>query len=355
MPVGPAISVRVQQSAGIIPLGTTSFPVTVRVHNNVKGPAQGGLRLDMPPGWRSDPSTAEFSLSADGQEQFVSFKVSPYHLAEQTYRLTAVASYSGHEFKAGYEQIGYAGLRPYFLYSDAVYQTSGADVKVSSNLQVAYIEGSGDDVPASLQNLGIHVHFLGREDLASGDLRKYDVVLVGVRAYAVRSDLRTYNERILDYVKRGGAVVVQYQTPEYDHNFGPYPYTMTGDPEEVTDESSPITFLDPSSPILNWPNKITAKDFDGWIEERGSKFMNSWDQHYQAPLETHDPGQDPQKGGLLIARYGAGVYVYTAYAFYRELPLGVPGAYRLFDNLLSLAKNPLLKAQGANQSTAERR
>jgi hypothetical protein len=123
---------------------------------------------------------------------------------------------------------------------------------------------------------------------------------------------------------------------------------MTGDPEEVTDEASPVAFLEPSSPVLNWPNKITAKDFEGWIEERGSKFMNSWDAHYQAPIETHDPGQDPQKGGLLVARYGSGVYVYTAYAFYRELPLGVPGAYRLFDNLLSLSKNPLLKSQGAN-------
>jgi LmbE family N-acetylglucosaminyl deacetylase len=348
MPIGPAVSVSMQQSAGITPLGTTSFPVTVRVHSNVKGPAQGSVRLEMPAGWRSEPATAEFSLNADGQEQFVSFHVSPSHLAEETYKLTAIASYGRRDYKSGYTQIGYPGLRPYFLYNDAVYQTTGTDVKVNSGLQVAYIEGSGDDVPASLENLGVHVHFLNREDLASGDLQKYDAILVGVRGYAVRADLRTYNQRILDYVKNGGVVVVQYQTPEYDHNFGPYPYTMTGDPEEVTDEASPVAFLEPSSPVLNWPNKITAKDFEGWIEERGSKFMNSWDAHYQAPIETHDPGQDPQKGGLLVARYGSGVYVYTAYAFYRELPLGVPGAYRLFDNLLSLSKNPLLKSQGAN-------
>ena len=161
-----------------------------------------------------------------------------------------------------------------------------------------------------------------------------------MRAYAVRADLRTYNGRLLNYVKNGGTVVVQYQTPEFDHNFGPYPYSMTNDPEEVTDEASPMTFIDPSSPIFRWPNVITAKDFTGWIEERGSKFMNTWDPQYQAPLETHDPGQDPQKGGLLIARYGSGVYVYTAYAFYRELPLGVPGAYRLFANLVSLPQNP---------------
>jgi LmbE family N-acetylglucosaminyl deacetylase len=348
MPIGPAISVLMSQSAGITPLDRSSFPVTVRVHSNAKGPAQGNVHLEMPAGWRSEPATAAFSLSSDGQEQFVSFAVSPAHLAEQAYKLTAVANYGGRDYRAGYEQIGYPGLRPYFLYSDAVYQTTGTDVKVSPNLQIAYIQGSGDDVPASLENLGIRVHFLGREDLASGDLKKYDAVLVGVRGYAVRPDLVTYNQRILDYVKAGGVVVVQYQTPEYDHNFGPYPYTMTNDPEEVTDETSAVTFLEPSSPVLNWPNKITAEDFKGWIEERGSKFMSSWDSHYHAPIETHDPGQDPQKGGLLVARYGAGIYVYTAYAFYRELPLGVPGAYRLFDNLLSLSKNPLLKSRGAN-------
>lgn len=344
MPIGPAISVTMPESAGITPLGTASFPVSVRVHSNVKGPAQGTLHLDMPSGWSSDPATQPFSLSADGQEQIVTFRVSPGQLAEQVYHLTAVANYNNQEYGQGYVQVGYSGLRPYFLYNKADYQTTGTNVKVAHDLQVAYIMGSGDDVPASLENLGIHVHFLAQEDLASGDLSKYNVILIGVRAYAVRPDLVTYNGRILDYVKQGGTVVVQYQTPEFDHDFGPYAYTMTSDPEEVTDETSPIVFTEPASPALNWPNRINAKDFDGWIEERGSKFMSSWDPRYQAPLETHDPGQAPQKGGLLIARYGSGVYVYTAYAFYRELPLGVPGAFRLFANLVSLPQNPAYKS-----------
>ena len=342
MPIGPTISVTMLQGAGIVPLDKPSFPVGVRIHNNVKGPAEGNVHLQMPDGWRSDPVAAAFSFAQDGQEQVVTFNVSPSHLSEQAYHLTAVANYDNHDYKEGYVQVGYPGLRPYYLYSAAAYQTTGTDVKVAPGLQVAYIEGSGDDIPASLENLGIHVRFLSPEDLATGDLKKYDVILVGVRAYAVRSDLVTYNGRLLEYVKNGGAVVVQYQTPEFDHNFGPYPYRMTSDPEEVTDESSSVTFLEPSNPVLTWPNKIAAKDFEGWIEERGSKFMSSWDPQYQAPLETHDPGQDPQKGGLLFARYGAGFYVYTAYAFYRELPLGVPGAYRIFANLLSLPRNPVL-------------
>ncbi len=353
MPIGPAISVTMLQSAGIVPLGKNSFAMNVRIHSNVKGPAQGSLHLDMPQGWKSQPAAAPFSFAQDGQEQIVTFNVSPTKLAEQAYHLTAVASYNNHDYKEGYVEVGYPGLRPYYLYSDASYQTTGTDVKVAPNLQVGYIQGSGDDVPNSLENLGIGVHFLTAEDLAGGDLSKYNVILVGVRAYAVRSDLVAYNGRLLDYVKRGGTMVVQYQTPEFDHNFGPYPYSMTSDPEEVTDENSPIAFLEPSNPVLIWPNKITAKDFTGWIEERGSKFMNSWDPRYQAPLETHDPGQEPQKGGLLIARYGSGIYVYTAYAFYRELPLGVPGAYRIFANLISLASNTAARAQAVNSAAAQ--
>jgi LmbE family N-acetylglucosaminyl deacetylase len=343
MPIGPAISVTMLQSAGIVPLGQSSFPVSVRIHSNVKGPAEGSIRLDLPAGWKSDPATAPFSFAQDGQEQIAAFHVSPVHLTEQAYHLTAVASYDKHDYKEGYVPVGYPGLRPYFLYSAAAYQTTGTDVKVAPNLQVGYVEGSGDDVPASLENLGVHVHFLSQGELAGGDLSKYNVILVGVRAYAVRNDLVTYNGRLLDYVKNGGAVVVQYQTPEFDHNFGPYPYSMTSDPEEVTDEASTVTFLEPSNPALTWPNKITTKDFAGWIEERGSKFMATWDPRYQAPLETHDPEQDPQKGGFLIARYGSGTWVYDAYAFYRELPLGVPGAYRIFANLISLPANPALK------------
>jgi hypothetical protein len=195
-------------------------------------------------------------------------------------------------------------------------------------------------VPSSLEHLAIHVTFLGPTDIATGDLSQYDVILLGVRTYAVRDDLRTYNQRLLDYVKNGGVVIVQYNTPEFDKNYGPYPYTMTSNPEEVTDEASQVRILQPSNPIFNWPNKITQADFKGWVEERGSKWMKSWDPRYQALLEAHDQGQAPQEGGLLYAKYGKGIYIYNAWAFYRELPEGVPGAYRIFANMLSLPKNP---------------
>ena len=130
-------------------------------------------------------------------------------------------------------------------------------------------------------------------------------------------------------------VIVQYNTPEFDHNYGPYPYKMGEEPEEVTDEASKVTILKPDNPVFNWPNKITAKDFDGWVQERGLYFMSQWDEHFKPLLACNDPGEPSQKGGLLLAHYGKGIYIYSAYGFSRQLPAGVPGAIRLFVNLVS--------------------
>ena len=338
--VGPGISVAISPHAGIVPLASKSFMATAVVHSNVKGPAKGTIRLDLPGGWKSQPASADFAFTADGQDQSMTFQVTPANLAEKPYEIKAVAEYGGRRYSEGYEVIGYSGLRPYFLYRPATYSLTGVDVKTAPNLRVGYVMGSGDDVPSSLENLGVKASLLGPADIASGDLSKYDVIVLGVRTYAARDDLRIHNARILDYVKNGGVVVVQYNTPEFDHNFGPYPYSMTSNPEEVTDEASRVEILAPSNPIFNWPNKISEKDFTGWVEERGSKWMKSWDPQYQALIETHDEGQEPQKGGLLYAKYGKGVYIYNALAFYRQLPEGVAGAYRIFANMISLPKNP---------------
>ncbi len=154
----------------------------------------------------------------------------------------------------------------------------------------------------------------------------------------VRPDVKTYNGRLLDYAKNGGVLIVQYQTPEYDHNYGPYPYSQTRRPEEVSEEDSPVTILAPDNPLFNYPNKITLADFEGWVEERGSKFMKTWDERYTALIETHDQNQEPQKGGWVYAPYGQGVYIYSAYAWYRQLPHAVPGAFRLYANMISLRK-----------------
>jgi hypothetical protein len=332
--------VTINPKAGIVPLKGKEFAVTIGIRSNAKGAAKGTVKLELPSGWTSTPPFVEFSTVSDGDEKFATFQVRPTNLAEKSYQLTAVVDYAGEQYKQGYEVTGYPGLRPDYLYRPAVLRVSGVDVNVAEGLTVGYITGSGDDVPASLENLGVHVTFLASSDVASADLSKYRVILLGVRAYAARDELKTYSSRLLDYVKNGGVMIVQYNTPEFDHNFGPYPYEMGSNPEEVTDETSKMEILDPKNPVFLWPNQITARDFEGWVEERGSKFLKSWDSHYEPLLSTNDEGQAPQKGGLLYARYGKGVYIYNAYAFYRQLPEGVPGAFRIFANMISLPKNP---------------
>ncbi|MGH9453939.1 MAG: PIG-L family deacetylase [Terriglobia bacterium] len=344
--VGPAISLAISPSAGILPLGTKAFTVNATVRSEVAGKATGTLRLKLPTGWSASPDEAAFSIPGVGQEQNVTFRVSCPNLQEKAYQVTAVAGFNGHTYSEGFRAVGYPGLRPYNHYEPAVYRTTGVNVKVAPHLKIGYVMGSGDDVPESLGSLNLKAQMLTPQDLASGDLSQYDVILLGIRAYAVRNDLRVHNDRLLEYVKNGGVVIVQFNTPEYDHNYGPYPYSLSNNPEVVVDETSKVEVLDPSNPLMAWPNKITSADFNGWYEERGHGFMKSWDSHYEALLETQDPGQAPQKGGLLIARYGKGAYVYCAYALYRQLPEGVPGAFRLFANLISLPKNPGINMSG---------
>jgi hypothetical protein len=346
--VTPLVSIRIMPRAGIAPVGSKSFSLSTILRSEAENGAKGTVRLNLPPGWRSDPPVASFEVERAGQERRVQFEVFPDHLEEKPYTVTAVADSGGHQYQEGFVTVGYPTLRPYNLYVPAAYRTSGVDVKVMSGLRVGYVMGTGDAVPQSLENLGVKVEFLSPQALEQGNLARFDEILLGVRAYAARPELATNSVRLLDYVKNGGVVIAQYNTAEFDHNYGPYPYTITNEAERtVTDETSHVEFLDPKSPLLSWPNQINESDFAGWVEERGHGFLKSWDLRYQTPLETHDPDQDPQKGGLVYATYGRGVYVYVAFALYRQLPEGVPGAYRLFANLLSLPRNPALKRPSA--------
>ena len=341
--IAPAVSVAATATAGIIPLDgekDKTASVNVRVRSNVKVSPPGDVRLDLPSGWQSSPQSAPFSAHKEGDEQTLTFTVTPQNLAATSYSITPVAEYQGHRYAQGYDTVGYPGLRPYNYYQPGPYKLVGVDVKLAPGLKVGYVMGTGDEVPQALESMGVAVHLLQAADINDGNLSAYDVIVLGIRAYAARPELAASNGRLLDYVKKGGVLIVQYNTREYDHNYGPYPLSLTGDPEKVVDEHDPVQLLEPTNPLLSWPNKITSADFQGWVEERGHSFMHSWDSHYQALTETKDPGQDEQKGGLLYTRYGKGAYVYIAYALYRQLPEGVPGAYRIFANLLSLPKAP---------------
>lgn len=335
----PELSVSMEPSAGVIPLSERSFSLTVRVRSAEPVGARGTVRLEMPAGWRSQPESAKFLMNRPGEEQAINFVVTPGVLGQKAYTLTAEAtsSITKRTYTEGYRAVGYAGLTSSNLYSPATYRTRGVDVKLASGLKVGYLPGTGDAVQTSLENIGVHATTLTMADVAEGRLARYDAIVLGVRAYAAHPELAAANGRLLDYANKGGVVIVQYNLTDYGDGSGPYPLSL-GSAEKVVNEDDPVRLLVPSSPVLTWPNKITAHDFDGWVEERGHGFLESWDPRYEALLETHDPGEDPQKGGLLYARTGKGAYVYLAYALYRQLPEGVPGAYRLFANLLSIGK-----------------
>ncbi|MBV8629520.1 MAG: PIG-L family deacetylase [Silvibacterium sp.] len=338
--VVPEISVNLALHAGIVPLGSASFPLTVSIRNSQQSAADGTLRLDLPAGWTSDPPARSFHLRPNDSAT-ASFTIRPASLASESYTIKASAQSGNQLFSEGFQSVGYPGLRPYYLYSPATYRARGVDVKIAPDLNVGYVMGTGDDVPLALEQMGIHPHLLTSSELASDDLSSYNTILIGIRAYSNRPDLIAHNRRLLDYVNDGGNLVVQYQSGDFD-NYGPYPYTLIRSgriPERVVDENAPITLA--ANPLFDWPNHITAADFDGWVEERGHSFLEWWDSRYTAPTETHDPGQDPQHGGLLIAHYGKGTYTYVAFALYRQFPEAVPGAYRILANLVSLGKNPL--------------
>jgi hypothetical protein len=338
--VGPAISVTLAPSAGAIPLGTKSFSFSAAVHSNVKGPAQGTLHLALPAGWKSTPESAPFAMSRDGEDAGVAFTVTPGDMKSGEFKITAVAEYQGKKFEEGYRLVGYAGLRPYPFYRPAVYRAVGVDVKTAPDLKIGYLPGTGDEVPQALEDLKLNVRTLAAGDIEQGDLSAFDAILLGPRAYAVRPELKSANNRLLDYVKNGGVLIVQYNLQGFDRDYGPYPFSLGDNPQKVVDEGSKVVFPEPSTPVFAWPNRITAADFSGWVEERGHGFMSTWDKQYQPLVETHDPEQDPQLGGLLLARYGKGAYIYDAFALYRQVPVGVPGAYRILANLVSLGKNP---------------
>lgn len=340
--VAPAISVTVAPHAGVVPVTNTSLHLQVTVHSSVKGPANGTVHLDLPSGWHSKPESAPFAVASDGDEEAINFDVMPMSVKTQPYTITAIADYNGQQFKEGFVTTGYPGIRPYPSYRPASYRTTGVDLKIAPGLKVAYVSGTGDEVASSLQDLGVNVTFLSAQDIATSDLSSYDAIVLGIRTYAARPELKTSNNRILDYVLNGGTVIVQYQTPEYDHNYGPYPLSISSDPEKVVEEDCKVN-VSPDDPVLSWPNKITTADFDGWVEERGHGFARTWDPKFVSPTEMHDTDQDPQRGGLLYAPYGKGTYVYLSFAFFRQMPDGVPGSFRIMANLLSIGKNQQLK------------
>ena len=320
-----AISVELQPSTQIIATDReTASDITVGVRNNVVGQVNGTLKLQVPAGWKCEPASQPVAFTKAGEFNSYQFKVTPNEKQEDVKEIKALVEYNGKKYDEGYSVVVREDLASFYYYSPAMQKVSSVNVKILQGMRVGYIMGAGDNIPAVLKQIGVNVELITPSELASGDLSRFDTIIAGIRAYDVRNDVRDNNKRLLDYVQRGGTFIVQYNQSMDAFNAGNYtPYPATVDPgnKRVTVEEAPVEILQPKDSVFSYPNKITSKDFDNWIQERGAYFMGQWDQeHYKALMSSHDPDEAALLGGMLRAQYGKGTYIFTGYAFFRQLP-----------------------------------
>ena len=297
------------------------------------------------------PISYNFEIAKKGDEKIFTFQfrapvTSNVTLSgvEGSTTINFTAEIDGTEYTKGIKEIKYDHIPVQTWFPEAEAKLVKVDVKKTFNT-VGYIQGAGDAVPASMEQMGYKVVMITDEQLQNGNLNEFPAIVLGVRAFNTNEKLQQYKQRVFDYVKEGGNLIVQYNTNSFfgplKDQISPVPFKLSRD--RVTIEEAPVTFLLPEHPVLNFPNKIINADFDGWIQERGIYFGTDMDSSFQCPLSMNDPGEKPNKGSLIIAKYGKGNYVYTGLAFFRELPAGVPGSYRLFANILSLETDKKFK------------
>jgi hypothetical protein len=312
---------------------------TVTVLSQAAGLLDGTVSLQIPEGWRAEPEGYPLSLPEAGAEASFSFRVTrPAGLADGRYSVAArVHAGDGREYQNGVSLVDYPRIRRGLLFPPARSEVSVFPVSLVDGIRVGYVMGSGDGGAEAARQMGAEVELLGAEALKTGDFRRFDIVVLGIRAYETRPDLVTANDRLLDFVRGGGTLLVQYNKYEYPAGgFAPFEVGMSRPHDRVSDETARVRILDPAHAIFRFPNLIVSGDFEGWVQELGLYFLGSWGPEFTPLLEMADPGEDPKQGSLMVAQVGNGLYVYTGLAFFRQFSEGVPGAYRLFANLLSL-------------------
>ncbi|MDP9076666.1 MAG: PIG-L family deacetylase [Bacteroidota bacterium] len=299
--------------------------------------ASGSISLKPLAGWKISPDKIDFSGKEKGDEWSAVFMVSPMDGQQKTSVLQAVTTANGKQYELGLQRIRYDHIPNITLFPPSQTKLIDIDLKIAGK-KIGYIEGAGDLVPEALRQVGYDVHELSEKEIMNGDLSGYDAIVTGVRAYNVNDRLAIEQPKLLEYVKNGGNLVVQYNNNNglVTKQIGPYPFRPVN--QRVTDENAKVTIFDKQNPIVNYPNTITQDDFSGWVQERGLYFVGDIDPKYQQVLQMNDPGEAPNSGSLITGNYGEGRFVYTSLAFFRQLPAGVPGAYKLFINLLSKPK-----------------
>jgi len=352
--VVPAYSVRVSPEIAIVPAATvhgaavSAHPagsamreVRVTVINDVNAPAEASVTLEPPQGWSVTPAAQPVKFARADDSQTVRFMVKPAAAtAPGEYRMRAVVSSAGQSFDRGYQVIEYPHIRRRHIYHEAEITLKVIDVKTAPGLLVGYVMGVGDEVPAAIEQLGAKVELITSDVLAWGNLSRFNVIVTGVRAYERRDDLRANNARLLEYVKNGGTMIVQYNKFEFnDAQYGPYPAKVSSN--RVTDENAPVTILEPEHKVFTQPNRITPSAWTGWVQERGLYFLGDRDPRYKDLVQLEDQfpyNRGVKTGALVEADYGKGQWLYVGLNFWRQLPQGTDGAYQLFANLLSLGK-----------------
>jgi len=300
--------------------------------------SSGSISLKAPEGWKITPANASFTGKKKGEEWIVVFSVTSAISKTETDTVQAIMQVNGKTFQQGIRQITYEHIPNITYFPPSRAKLVNVDLKISGK-RIGYLPGAGDLVPEALQQVGYQVTMLSENEILNGNLSVYDAIIIGIRAFNINTRLPVEEPKLLEYVKNGGNLLVQYNNNNglVSNQIGPYPFRIMN--VRVTDENAPVTILNAADPVLNYPNKITQADFKGWIQERGIYFADDIDPKYRTVLQMNDPGEQPNKGSLLVADYGKGRFVYTSLVFFRELPAGVPGAYRLFINLISKAKN----------------
>jgi len=331
--ITPKGFVNMDNSAYMFPNGQ-SKNVHVKVSSNAD-PINGTVKLELPNGWKATPALQNVALAANDEKDIV-FNVTPSNTSAHGV-IAANITIDGTTTNLSEDVIQYEHIPTQLYMLPATAKAENFDIQIKGK-NIGYLMGAGDEVPAGLRQIGYNVTLLQDKDVNVENLQNFDAIMVGIRAYNTLPKIAHYQDVLLQYCQNGGNVVAQYNVFRglISDKIGPYLLTLSND--RVTDENAPISFTNPDHPALNFPNKITQKDFEGWVQERGLYFPSEWDNHYQTIIASHDPNEKDLSGGILIAQYGKGHFVYSVYDWFRELPAGVPGAYRLLANLLSIGK-----------------
>ncbi len=340
--IGPAYSLLLDSPTQVLAAGSTApIHVGVSVRSNQPGNSQGKVALSLPKGWTSEPDSKAVSFAGRGDEKRAEFLVHPSSTSEGRAEISANLLAGGALYDLGYSLVTRADLDAFYYYQPALQRVRIVNVKLPEHLAIGYVTGAGDTIPTALKQLGMDVTAITPDELTPTsakplDLGRFQTIVLGIRAYEVSKDLSAANSKLLEWVKQGGTLIVQYNADVAAFNTAKVtPYLLTLSRTRVSVEEAPMEVLKPKDSLFQTPNVITQSDFDGWVQERGLYFASEWDKAFEPLLSCNDPGEKPQQGGLLRARYGKGLYIYTGYAFFRQIPAGVPGAVRLYVNLLA--------------------